>query len=95
MSDESANRPNQEQFLFVVDRNIPANQHMVHHLQSDTDETWHVQVEWITPDALPAGTQLDFALFLKPTGPRGVVRYMTPLGSKRVLIVHAERAVRA
>lgn len=80
----------EETFDFVTDASVPANQHMTHHFRND-EIRWYVIVQWITPDALPKGTTLHFALSLLPDGMRGVVQYTTPLGSKRVLTVHVDR----
>lgn len=87
---EDAKTPTEERFPFVIDRPVPANQHMIHNFRDQNSETLRI-VEWITPDALPAGHALHFSLSLLPTGPRGVVRYRSPLGIDRVLIVHVER----
>ncbi|MGD9884094.1 MAG: hypothetical protein AB7F22_32955 [Reyranella sp.] len=82
--------PIHERFTWVMDQNVPANQRMVHHMRDDNRTDWAAKIEWITPDALPIGTPLHFTLFLKP-GIHGVVRYTTPLGTQRVLVVHVER----
>lgn len=80
----------EERFGFNTTEAASANAHLTHNFNDVNTNTLRI-VEWITPDALPAGHPLHFSLSLLPTGPRGVVRYKSPLGILRVLIVHVER----